>query len=84
MVSNITTGSSVFGILAYNQMKISSGSASVIFCNRMAYGHRIMYEGETRLIAHTLNDYISRANRAKENLIFHVSLNPHPDDKLDD
>lgn len=84
MISNITTGSSVFGVLAYNKIKATEGSSGVIFCNKMAYAQRIMENGELPLIAHTLNDYISGAKRAKENLVFHVSLNPHPDDKLDD
>ena len=35
MVAKISTGSSVFGALAYNQEKVDDGEAEVLFSNKM-------------------------------------------------
>ena len=35
MVAKISTGSSMFGALAYNQEKVDNGEAKVLFSNKM-------------------------------------------------
>ena len=35
MVAKISTGGNMFGALAYNQNKVDSGEAKVLFSNRM-------------------------------------------------
>ena len=38
MVAKISTGGNMFGALAYNQNKVDSGEAKVLFSNRMLLG----------------------------------------------
>lgn len=81
MVAKITSGNSLYGVLAYNRLKQDEGQAKVIGSNLMLLSggdpsrldiHRTMQAFEPYLVA----------NRRTENPIFHVSLNPHPKDRL--
>ena len=81
MVAKINVGSSLFGALAYNQKKIVEGEGRVLCSNKMAESldggfdmHRCMVDFERQL-----PDDIKT-----EKPIIHISLNPHPDDRLSD
>lgn len=81
MVAKINVGSSLFGALAYNQNKVDEEQGKVLFSNRM-------FESEDG------NFNIQRCMESfemhlpqdikTEKPIIHISLNPHPDDKLSD
>lgn len=81
MVAKINVGSSLFGALAYNQEKVDTDEAKILFSNRIIQNsdgsyniHNCMESFEPYLVA----------NNKTEKPILHISLNPHPDDKLTD
>lgn len=79
MVAKISAGKSLFGALAYNQEKVDDGKAKVL-------GTNLIYEpadGKFSIgsVLDDFNRWIPSHYRTK-NPVFHVSLNPHPDDKL--
>jgi hypothetical protein len=81
MVARINLGNSLFGALAYNQQKVDRREAKILYSNRIMQS----YEGEyaMSLTMQSFEHYL-RVNRKTENPIVHISLNPHPDDKLTD
>ena len=81
MVAKINVGSSLYGVLAYNQKKIDQMQGRVLFTNRMFESedgnfniHRCLECFEMQL----------PQDIRTEKPIIHISLNPHPDDKLND
>lgn len=81
MVAKINVGSSLYGVLAYNQKKIVELQGRVLFTNRMFESedgnfniHRCLECFEMQL----------PQDIRTEKPIIHISLNPHPDDKLND
>lgn len=81
MVAKINIGSSLFGALAYNQNKVDEGVGKVLFSNRMFESEdgnfnirRCMESFEMQL----------PQDIKTEKPIIHISLNPHPDDRLSD
>ena len=81
MVAKISTGSSLFGALAYNQEKLDSNEAKILFSNRImqeADGEHTMYLNQK-----SFEPYLM-ANNKTEKPVLHISINPHPDDKLTD
>lgn len=81
MVAKINVGSSLFGALAYNQNKVDEEHGKVLFSNRMFESEdgnfnirRCMESFEMQL----------PQDIKTEKPIIHISLNPHPDDKLSD
>jgi len=81
MVAKINVGNSLFGALAYNQKKIVEGEGRVLCSNKMAESldgwfdiHRCMIDFERQL------PYDIKTEKP----IIHISLNPHPDDRLSD
>lgn len=81
MVAKINVGSSLYGVLAYNQKKIDEMQGRVLFTNRMFESedgnfniHRCLECFEMQL----------PQDIRTEKPIIHISLNPHPDDKLND
>ena len=83
MVANIRTGATVGGALRYNEEKVNRGQAVVLFWNRMLdpldTAGRMSHE---RCMASF--DPFLQANRRTTNTVFHVSLNPSPEDRLTD
>lgn len=74
-------GSSLFGALSYNQQKVEQDQGKILFSNRIIQdkdGSHNMY-----LNLKSFEPYID-ANKRTEKPILHISLNPHPDDKLSD
>ena len=81
MVAKISTGSSMFGALAYNQEKVDNGEAEVLFSNKMLLdedGHSsiggCMRSFEMQMPVHL----------STKKPIVHISINPHPEDVLSD
>lgn len=81
MVAKIGKGSSLHGALSYNQEKVKEQQAKVLFCNRVMMdrdGSVNMY-----LANQSFAPYLD-ANKNTEKPVLHISINPHPDDKVSD
>lgn len=81
MVAKINLGNSLFGALAYNQEKVDNKEAKIICSNLIAQTHNGEYN--IPLAQRSFEHYLT-VNQKTENPIVHISLNPHPDDKLTD
>lgn len=83
MVANIRTGATVGGAIRYNEEKVNRGQAEVLFWNRMLDPFDTAgYMSHERCMASF--EPILQANRRTTNTVFHVSLNPSPEDRLTD
>ena len=81
MVAKISYGSSLFGALAYNGEKVNEGVAKILETNKV-----FCSADGTHDIAACMQDflaYMSSLIHTKKPII-HISLNPHPDDKITD
>lgn len=81
MVAKINKGSSIHGTLSYNQEKVKEQQAKVLMSNRVMMnrdGSVNMY-----LANQSFAPYLD-ANKNTEKPILHISINPHPDDKVSD
>ena len=81
MVAKISMGSSLYGALAYNAQKINEGQGKLLATNKV-------FDSCTGKIdlARAFNDfmvYLPEGIRT-EKPVLHISLNPHPDDRLTD
>ena len=78
MIAKISHGGSLYGVLAYNQIKVDELHADVLFGNRI-----IEPPGDNPYtiehISRSFVDYLT-ANRKTEKPILHISLNPDPKD----
>lgn len=81
MVAKISSGSSIFGALAYNQTKVDEQQAIVILTNRMIEPRDGNYT--VGVCMRSFDPYLA-ANQKTENPILHISLNPDPKDVLSD
>lgn len=82
MIAKISHGSNLYGVLAYNQIKVDGRHADMLFTNRIIEP----MDGEACTIEHlsrSFGDYLT-ANRKTEKPILHISLNPDPRDVLDE
>lgn len=81
MVAKINIGNSLYGALSYNGEKVNEGEGKLLAA------HKVFDTGDGKLdIARCMEDfkrYIPEQVRC-ENPVAHISLNPHPDDKLND
>lgn len=81
MVAKISYGSSLYGALAYNGDKVNEGVARILETNKVFCpadgGHDIT------ACMQDFMAYMPSQVRTKKPVI-HISLNPHPDDKLSD
>ncbi|WP_455667459.1 conjugal transfer protein MobB [Phocaeicola sp.] len=81
MVAKISIGNSLYGALAYNGEKINKDEGKLLATNK------IFDEGTGKVdISHAADDFRSRmpAHVRTRNTVIHISLNPHPDDRLTD
>ena len=81
MVAKISYGISLFGALAYNGEKVNEGVAKILETNKVFCSADGIHD-----IAACFQDflaYMPSQVRTKKPII-HISLNPHPDDKLSD
>lgn len=81
MVAKINVGSSLYGALAYNGEKVNKGEGKLLASNK------IFDNGTGGIdIARAMADfqrYLPERMRTEKH-VMHISLNPHPDDKLTD
>lgn len=80
MIAKISHGSSLYGVLAYNQLKVDERHADVLFTSRI-----IEPQGDNPYtighLSRSFGDYLT-ANRKTEKPVLHISLNPDPKDCL--
>ena len=81
MVAKISIGSSLYGALVYNAQKVNAGEGKLLAVNGVLDG------GDGRMdCARLLRDFCNcmPENIRTRNTVIHISLNPHPDDRLTD
>ena len=81
MVAKISVGSSLYGALAYNGEKINESKGRLLASNR------IFNDGTGRVdIRKAMEGFLScmPEHTRVEKPVVHISLNPHPDDRLTD
>jgi hypothetical protein len=81
MIADINIGNNLYGSLAYNQEKIDAGLGRILETNRIFVPAAGQFS-----IGNCMRDF-ERAMPPKittSRPIIHISLNPHPDDKLTD
>ena len=81
MVADIHKGNNLYGALAYNQDKIDNEKGQILETNRVF----VPFDGQFR-VSDCMRDFEqampSQINTNKP--VIHISLNPHPDDRLTD
>ena len=81
MVAKISLGSSLYGALVYNGEKINKEKGRVLDTNK------IFNDGSGTIDIHRAFEDFKRwmpTNTKAERTMMHISLNPHPDDRLTD
>ena len=81
MIAKISFGNSLFGALAYNGEKINKDEGKLLATNR------IFDDGSGKVdVRKAMDDFMHFIpDRCRtENPVVHISLNPHPDDRLTD
>ncbi|GHV48623.1 hypothetical protein FACS1894181_04880 [Bacteroidia bacterium] len=81
MLAKITSGKSVFGVLAYNKIKADDDHATVLYRHKMFDSPDGQFS--IRDCMDSFYPYLAINNRT-EKVVFHASLNPDPKDKLSD
>lgn len=81
MVAKISYGSSLFGALAYNGEKVNEGVAKILETNKVFCSADGSHD-----IAACMQDFLAYMPSLihTKKPIIHISLNPHPDDKITD
>lgn len=81
MVADIHKGNNLYGALAYNQDKIDNEKGQILETNRVF----VPFDGQFR-VSDCVRDFErampSQINTGKP--VIHISLNPHPEDRLTD
>lgn len=81
MVAKISMGTSLYGALAYNGQKVNEGEGRLLAVNRIfddGSGHVDIARAEQ-----DFKRFMPEQVRTR-NKVIHISLNPHPDDRLTD
>lgn len=83
MVVKITQGKAVGGMLQYNDSKLKKGDAAILGYNKIITGGRDI---EKLGITQTKKSFeaFGNLNEGAKKKYIHVSLNPHPEEKLSD
>lgn len=81
MVAKINVGSSLYGVLSYNQQKIDEEKGQVLCSHKMSESADGLFDIHTCL--HDFQKQMPKEIRTEKPII-HISLNPHPDDILSD
>lgn len=81
MVAKISSGKSLSGALLYNQLKVDRGQARVLLSRNIIRTVDGSYN--IPLCLRSFAPYLI-ANNKTGNPVIHISLNPHPDDRLTD
>ena len=83
MVANIRSGSSPGGALYYNKEKVDKNEAEVLLWQKMLEPFNKHGRMDIDACMESFRPYLE-ANRRTPNTVFHVSLNPSPEDRLTD
>ena len=83
MVANIRSGSSPGGALYYNKEKVDKDEAEVLLWQKMLEPFNKHGRMDIDACMESFRPYLE-ANRRTTNTVFHVSLNPSPEDRLTD
>ena len=83
MVANIRSGSSPEGALYYNKEKVDKNEAEVLLWQKMLEPFDKYGRMDVDACMESFRLYLE-ANRRTTNTVFHVSLNPSPEDRLTD
>ncbi|MCM1141740.1 MAG: relaxase/mobilization nuclease domain-containing protein [Muribaculum sp.] len=81
MVAKISIGSSLYGSLAYNGEKINKENGRILGSNKIV----IPVDGKADIgqMAENFKMFMPKMGKTKKPVL-HISLNPHPDDRLSD
>lgn len=81
MVAKISIGSSLYGALAYNGEKMNEEHGRILGANKVT----IPIDGKVNIgaMAKDFMDFMPKMGKTKKPVL-HISLNPHPDDRLTD
>jgi len=79
MLAKISSGKSVFGVLAYNKIKVDDDHAAVLFRQKMFDSPDGKFSIQDCM--DSFYPYLINNNRT-EKVVFHASLNPNPKDNL--
>ena len=83
MVANIRSGSSPGGALYYNKEKVDRDEAEILYWQKMLEPFDKHGRMDVDACMESFRPYLE-ANCRTTNMVFHVSLNPSPEDKLTD
>ena len=83
MVANIRSGSSPGGALRYNKEKVDKDEAEILYWQKMLDPFDQYGRMDVDTCMASFVPYLE-ANRRTSNTVFHVSLNPSPEDRLTD
>lgn len=83
MVANIRSGPSPSGALYYNKEKVDKDEAEILYWQKMLEPFDRYGRMDVEACMESFMPYLE-ANRRTINTVFHVSLNPSPEDKLTD
>ena len=83
MVADIRTGATVGGAIRYNEAKVNRRQAEVLCWNRMLDPFDTTGRMSHERCMASFEPFL-QANRRTTNTVFHVSLNPSPEDRLTD
>jgi hypothetical protein len=81
MIAKMSASNTLYGVLAYNQIKVDENHAKVIFTNRMIERADGIYD--INVCLRSFEPYLL-ANNKTEKPVLHVSINPDPKDVLTD
>ena len=83
MVARITFGKNVAGVLLYNKLKVDAGQAEAMLCHNLPV---VPKEGniDAYRLSEAFRPWLEHPRAGLSQPVFHASLNPHPDDRLDD
>ena len=81
MVAKISSGNTLYSVLAYSQIKVENAHAKVIYTNRMIEPADGNFDIPACL--QSFEPYVL-ANRNTEKPVLHISINPDPKDVLTD
>ena len=81
MVAKIGHGTSLFGAISYNKLKVDDENGRVLFARHIIEQADGTYQIPD--ILHSFEPYLS-ANKRTEKPVIHISLNPNPKDKVTD
>ena len=81
MVVKITQGKTVGGMLQYNDKKLKKGEAAILGYNKIITGGRDIEKLRATQIKKSFES-LGNLNKTLKNKYIHLSLNPHPEEKL--